>query len=47
MSPTVSNPTGKRIDPFHAFNFLVEVEGIVIGGFMECSGLRVETEVQE
>ena len=47
MAPTVSNPTGKRADPFQAFNFLVEVEGIVIGGFMECSGLRVETEGQE
>jgi phage tail-like protein len=47
MSPIVSSPTGKRVDPFHAFNFLVEVEGIVTGGFMECSGLQVETEIQE
>jgi phage tail-like protein len=47
MSPIVSNSTGKRVDPFHAFNFLVEVEGIVTGGFMECSGLQVETEIQE
>ena len=47
MPPKVSNPTGGRVDPFRAFNFLVEVEGIVTGGFMECGGLQVETEIQE
>ena len=47
MPPTTSNPTGRRADPFRAFNFLVEVEGIVTGGFMECGGLQVETEIQE
>jgi phage tail-like protein len=47
MSRKVFNPTGKRVDPFHAFNFMVEIEGIILGGFMECSGLQVETEIQE
>jgi phage tail-like protein len=35
---------GVRADPYHAFNFLVEIEGILSGGFSECSGLAVETE---
>lgn len=43
----ISSAAGKRVDPFRAFNFLVEVEGLVLGGFMECSGLQVETEIQE
>ncbi len=47
MSPKVANSTGKRVDPFRAFNFLVEIEGIILGGFMECSGLQVEMEIQE
>ena len=35
------------LDPFLSFNFLVEIEGLVIGGFTECSGLQVETEIEE
>ena len=38
---------GKRIDPYQASNFLVEIEGIAIGSFSECSGLQVETEYFE
>jgi phage tail-like protein len=30
---------GDRKDPFRAFNFLVEIDGIVRAGFRECSGL--------
>jgi phage tail-like protein len=41
----VSNLLGIRADPYHGFNFLVEIEGILAGGFSECSGLNVETEV--
>ena len=37
----------KLLDPFHAFNFFVEVEGLLVAGFSECSGLQVETEIQE
>ncbi len=37
----------KLLDPFHAFNFFVEIEGLLVAGFSECSGLQVETEVQE
>ncbi|MFO1429733.1 MAG: phage tail protein [Candidatus Competibacteraceae bacterium] len=36
--------TGVRADPYQGFNFLVEIEGILAGGFSECSGLQVETE---
>lgn len=31
--------TGERKDPFRAFNFLVEIDGITRAGFRECSGL--------
>jgi phage tail-like protein len=34
-------------DPYRVFNFLIEIEGLVIGGFSECSGLEVETELFE
>lgn len=37
---------GKRTDPYQAFRFLVEVEGLVVGGFSEVSGLQVELEVE-
>jgi len=41
----LSNVLGVRNDPYQVFNFLVEVEGILTGGFSECSGLGVETEI--
>lgn len=37
---------GGRLDPYRAYNFLVEIEGIIAGGFTEVSGLEVETKVQ-
>lgn len=36
-----------RNDPFIAFRFEVRMDGKPVGGFSECSGLQVETEVQE
>jgi len=36
-----------RMDPFLGFNFAVEIEGLVAGGFSEVSGLQSEIEVQE
>ncbi len=33
-----------RRDPLQAFNFQVEIEGIVTAGFSECSGLQAEIE---
>jgi phage tail-like protein len=40
----VTNLLGIRADPYQVFNFLVEIEGLLAGGFSECSGLQVETE---
>jgi phage tail-like protein len=39
--------TGSRTDPFLAFRFEVKVDGLSVGGFSECSGLQLETEVLE
>src|SRR5690242_15969264 len=36
-----------RSDPYQASNFVIEIEGLLAGGFSECSGLEVESEVQE
>ena len=36
-----------RPDPFLAYSFLVEIEGLIVGGFSEVSGLQVETEVHD
>lgn len=39
--------TAQRVDPFRVFNFLVELDGIAQGSFIECSGLGTTTEVIE
>jgi phage tail-like protein len=36
---------GARLDPYGAYNFLVEIEGIIAGGFTELSGLDITTDV--
>lgn len=36
--------TGDRNDPYSAFNFLVEIDGVTVAGFSECSGLNTETD---
>ena len=38
---------GVRNDPFMSFSFLVELEGLIVGGFSEVSGLQIETEIKE
>lgn len=40
-------PTGQRNDPFAAFNFLVEVDGVIAAGFSEVTGLDTETDAIE
>jgi phage tail-like protein len=40
-------PTGDRKDPYSAFNFIVEVDGVIVGGFAECGGLTTETDIVE
>ncbi len=37
-------PTGQRNDPYRAYNFLVEIDGITRAGFRECSGLDSTTD---
>lgn len=37
----------KIFDPYAAFNFILEIEGITSAGFSECSGLQMETKVFE
>jgi phage tail-like protein len=39
--------TGDRNDPYGAFNFLVEIDGVTQAGFSECSGLDTETDIIE
>jgi phage tail-like protein len=39
--------TGARTDPALAFRFEVRFDGLPAGGFAECTGLQLETEVQE
>ena len=36
--------TAARNDPFSAFNFLVDIDGITVAGFSECSGLTTESD---
>jgi len=36
-----------RNDPYKNFNFLVEIGGIAVAGFSECSGLSLDIEVVE
>jgi phage tail-like protein len=38
---------GKRNDPLGQFNFLIEIDGVVKGGFTEASGLTTDTNVVE
>lgn len=38
---------GDRTDPYLSLNFLVEIEGLVTGGFNEVTGLTLEVEVEE
>jgi phage tail-like protein len=40
-------PDGKRNDPYAQFNFLIEIDGVVKGGFSEASGLTTDTNVIE
>jgi phage tail-like protein len=40
-----SMPESARKDPYKAYNFVVEIDGIIQAGFTECSGLDSKTEV--
>ena len=36
--------TGQRTDPYRAYNFLVEIDGIIQAGFQECTGIDSSTD---
>jgi phage tail-like protein len=38
---------GERADPFVAFRFEVAFDDLAAGGFSDCSGLQLDTEVME
>lgn len=40
-------PDGKRNDPYGQFNFLIEIDGVVKGGFSEASGLTTDSNIIE
>ncbi len=40
-------PSGQRNDPYGQFNFLIEIDGVIQGGFSEASGLTTDTNVIE
>jgi phage tail-like protein len=42
-----SNQTGRRVDPYLGHNFLVEVDGLLVGGFSQVAGLESSLEVKE
>ena len=39
--------TGDRNDPYSAFNFVLELDGVDAAGFSECGGLSTESDVVE
>ena len=45
-SGTAQRQLGLKLDPFKAYNFLLEVEGLVVGGFTSIDGLESHTEVK-
>ena len=36
--------TGSRNDPYSAFNFLVEIDSVIVAGFSEVGGLDTTTD---
>jgi phage tail-like protein len=40
-------PGVRPLEPFLAFNFAVEIEGLLVGGFHEVSGLESNVQVEE
>jgi phage tail-like protein len=40
-------PGARPLQPYQTFNFAVEIEGLLVGGFSEVSGLESEVEIEE
>lgn len=43
---TFTNPGSIRLDPYLTCNFLVEIEGLIVGGFTEVSGLESDVQLE-
>lgn len=43
---TPTGASGHRHDPYLGFNFTVEIDGLLAGGFSEVSGLQIAIDVQ-
>lgn len=39
--------TAAQADPITAFKFLIELDGLVVGGFSEVTGISAETETED
>jgi len=39
--------TGERRDPYRSFNFQLEIDGVPLGAFSECSGLTAEGDATD
>ena len=39
--------TGERTDPFRGFNFRIEIDGLTVAAFSECSGLMADGDPVE
>ncbi len=37
----------KRIDPYLGYRFRIEIDGLIVAGFSEVSGLQMETETED
>lgn len=44
---SVARATVRSRDPFQGMRFWVEIQGVLVAGFAECSAVTVETEVFE
>lgn len=46
LSAITSDVLGVSLNPYMGYNFLVELDGLVTGGFMEVSGLESEIKLE-
>ena len=43
-NPTNPSPVTSRVDPYRAYNYKLEVQGVTQGHFTECSGLGIKIQ---
>ncbi|MBM7116690.1 phage tail protein [Archangium primigenium] len=46
VAATALRLSGKRLDPYPGFNFLVEIDGLLTGGFQSVKGLEAQVSYQ-